>query len=217
VAISPEQQQAIVQTLCQLLRESEDPRIRAKAATSLGKLGIESAIADLCQAAEQDPDFQVRLNAIDALVCIAKPELISLMSETPKNQPTFHINSVGNLNTGDVSIQGDQIGTQNNYNFPEPKQTEATQTVADLLQDIRSRHPQATDAEIVEMIDRGLATMQQNNPQKWQKWVDILSIVFVGGVEAVKIVAPVLGIPIEIGKRLYEICDRNRQQLPKAE
>jgi hypothetical protein len=57
---------------------------------------------------------------------------------------------------------------------------------------------------------------QQNNPQKWQKWVDILSIVFVGGVEAVKMVAPVLGMPIEIGKRLYEIYARNRQQLPEA-
>ncbi len=53
--------------------------------------------------------------------------------------------------------------TQNHYNFPEPKQAEATQTVADLLQDIRSRYPQATDAEILEIIDRGLATMQQNN------------------------------------------------------
>ena len=35
------------------------------------------------------------------------------MTNPPKNQPTFHINSVGNLNTGDVTIAGDQIGTQN--------------------------------------------------------------------------------------------------------
>ncbi len=215
MAIPPEQRQAIVQTLCQLLREAEDPRIRAKAATSLGKLGIESAIPDLCQAAIGDRDLQVRLNAIDALVFIAKPDLA--MSDTPKNQPSFHINQVGNINTGDVSIARDQVGIQYNYTFPDPKQAEATQTITDLLQDIRNKNPQATDAEIVNIVDRGLATMQQNNPQKWRKWIDILSVVFAGGVEAVKLVAPALGIPIEIGKRLYEIFDRNRQQLPQAD
>jgi hypothetical protein len=133
------------------------------------------------------------------------------------NNNTFNI---GTFNTPNCAVnlggtvEGNQNVTQNNYNFPEPKQAEATQSVANLLQDIRSRNPQTTDAEIVEIIDRGLATMQQNNPQKWRKWVDILSVVFAGGVEAVKIVAPALGIPIEIGKRLYEIYDRNRQQFP---
>lgn len=33
------------------------------------------------------------------------------------------------------------------------------------------------------------------------------------GIEAVKIMAPLLGIPIKICKRLYEIYDRNRKQL----
>jgi hypothetical protein len=112
------------------------------------------------------------------------------------------------------TVEGDQNATQNNYTFPDPKQAEATQTVADLLQDIRSHHPQATDAEIIEICDRELTTMQHNNPQKWRRWVDILSVVFAGGVEAVKIIAPMLGIPIEICRRLYEIWDRNRRQLP---
>ena len=52
--------------------------------------------------------------------------------------------------------------------------------------------------------------MHQNDPQKWQGWVDVLSVVFAGGVEAIKIIAPALGIPIEVAKRLYEIYDRNR-------
>ena len=56
--------------------------------------------------------------------------------------------------------------------------------------------------------------MQQTNPQKWRKWVDLFSVVFAGGLEAVKVVAPILGIPIEVGKRLYEMSDRNRKQLP---
>ena len=92
MAITPEKQQEIVQILCKLLRDSEEPRIRAKAAVSLGKLGIELAIPELDRAASTDPDIQVRLSAIDALVLIAKPELITLMTEPSKNQNTFHIN-----------------------------------------------------------------------------------------------------------------------------
>ena len=34
------------------------------------------------------------------------------MSNSAKNQPNFRINTVGNLNSGDVTIQGDQIGIQ---------------------------------------------------------------------------------------------------------
>jgi hypothetical protein len=112
------------------------------------------------------------------------------------------------------TVQGDQIGTQTQYTFPDPKQTEAVRAVSELLHDIRSRHPQASDAEILEMIENGFATMRQTNPQKLQRWVDLFSIVFAGGVEAVKVVAPLLGIPSEVGKRLYEIYDRNRKQLP---
>ncbi|MDY6940524.1 MAG: hypothetical protein SWY16_23060 [Cyanobacteriota bacterium] len=115
------------------------------------------------------------------------------------------------------TVEGGQNVTQNNYTFPDPKQAEATDDVANLLQDLRNKNPQATDAEIVNIVDRGLASMQQNNPQKWHKWIDILSVVFAGGIEAVKLVAPALGIPIEIGKRLYEIFDRNRKQLPQAD
>ena len=63
------------------------------------------------------------------------------------------------------------------------------------------------------VIEKGFVTMRQTNLQKWRKWVDVFSVVFAGGLEAVKVVAPPLGIPIEVGKRLYEISDRNRKQL----
>ncbi|MDX2245091.1 MAG: hypothetical protein NW224_30810 [Leptolyngbyaceae cyanobacterium bins.302] len=36
------------------------------------------------------------------------------MAESSKNQPTFHIGQVGNVNTGDVTIHGDQVGIQHN-------------------------------------------------------------------------------------------------------
>lgn len=110
----------------------------------------------------------------------------------------------------------EQVDTyiEHNYASPDSKQAEATRTVAELFQDIHSRNPQASDAEILKIIENGLTTMRQTNPQKWRKWVDVLSVVFAGGVEAVKIVVPALGIPIEVGKQLYEIYDRNRKQLP---
>ena len=214
MAITPENQQAIVLILCKLLRDSEEPRIRAKAALSLGKLGIESAIPELSQAASTDPDIQVCLSAIDALLLIAKPELIAIMTEPAKNQNTWNINRVGQINPGEVTIQGDMVGFQYNYTFPEPKQTEAVSQVSQVIQNIRQQNPQASETQIVDIIDGELATMHQNNPQKWRGWVDILSIVFAGGVEAIKIAAPALGTPIESAKRLYEIYDRNRKQIP---
>ena len=214
MAITPENQHEIVQILCKLLRDSEEPRIRAKAAVSLGKLGIESAIPELYHAVSTDPNIQVRLSAIDALVLIAKPELITLMTEPSKNQNTFHINQVGSINNDEVNVQGDMVGFQYNYTFPDPKQAEAVSQVSRVIQDIRQQNPQASETETIDIIERGLATTHQENPQKWRRWVDILSVVFAGGVEAIKIVAPALGIPIAMAQRLYEIYDRNRNELP---
>ena len=214
MAITPENQQAIVQILCKLLRDSEEPRIRAKAAVSLGKLGIESAISELCQAASADPDIQVCLSAMDALVLIAKPELITLMTEPSKNPNTFHINQVGSINNDEVNVQGDMVGFQYNYAFPNPKQAEAVSEFSQQLQNIRQQYPEASEAEIIDIIQRALATIYQDNPQEWRGWVDLLSLVFAGGVEGIKIVAPALGIPIAMAQRLYEIYDRNRNQLP---
>lgn len=214
MAITPENQQAIVQILCKLLRDSEEPRIRAKAAVSLGKLGIESAIPELYHAVSTDPDIQVCLSAMDALVLIAKPELITLMTEPSKNQNTWNINQVGSINNDEVNVQGDMVGFQYNYTFPDPKQAEAVSEFSQQLQNIRQQYPEASEAEIIDIIQRALATIYQDNPQEWRGWVDLLSLVFAGGVEGIKIVAPALGIPIAMAQRLYEIYDRNRNQLP---
>lgn len=214
MAITPENQQKIVQILCKQLRDSEEPIIRAKAALSLGKLGIESAIPELYHAVSTDPDIQVRLSAIDALVLIAKPELITLMTEPSKNQNTFHINQVGSINNDEVNVQGDMVGFQYNYTFPDPKQAEAVSEFSQQLQNIRQQYPEASEAEILDIIQSALATIYQDNPQEWRGWVDLLSLVFAGGVEGIKIVAPALGIPIAMAQRLYEIYDRNRNQLP---
>jgi NAD(P)-dependent dehydrogenase (short-subunit alcohol dehydrogenase family) len=134
------------------------------------------------------------------------------MPEQPQNQPIFNINQVGNINTGDTTIAGDQIGIQYNYT-PEPN-TEAEQQLDQLLTKLRNQYPNKTDAEIFDILINNFATMPQTHPQTWQRWQDIFSVIFAGGVEATKVLVPMLGIPIEVLKRLYEIYDRNNKQLP---
>jgi HEAT repeats len=202
--VKPENRQAITATLFNLLQQSSDPQLRAKAAESLGRLKVEEAIPLLCQTVNQDPEIQVRLAAIDAMVAIAQPPILKLMTDKP--QPIFNINQVGNINTGDVEIQGDQIGIQ--YNV---QATEASQQLETLLAELRKASPNATDAEIFEILLQNFQTMPNNNAQGWQHWESIFSVVFAGGVEAIKVIAPVLGIPIEGCKRLFEIYQKNRQ------
>lgn len=151
---------------------------------------------------------------MDALVIIVQSQSPRPMSEQPKNQPVFNINQVGNINTGDVTIAGDQIGIQHNY-APDAN-IEATQQLAQLLTKLRRKYPNKTDSEIFDILLNGFATMPQNNPQNWQRWQDVFSIIFAGGVEATKVLVPIAGIPIEVLKRLYEIYDRNQNQLPGA-
>jgi hypothetical protein len=42
--------------------------------------------------------------------------------------------------------------------------------------------------------------MHEKSPSYWIKWQNILFVVFAGGVETVKVIAPIAGIPIEIGR-----------------
>ncbi len=210
-----ENRQIIVETLCVLLTDTKNSStIRICAAQSLGQLGAETSIPLLCQIVLEDADTNLRLAVMDALVTIAQSPFPQLMSEQSDNQPIFNINQVGNINSGDVTISGNQIGIQHNY-APEAKAA-ANQQLAQVLTKLREKYPNKTDAEVFEILLNGFATMPQKNPQNWQRWQDSFSIIFAGVVEAAKISVPIAGIPIEVLKRLYEIYDRNRQQLPEA-
>jgi hypothetical protein len=165
VSITPDQQVEIVRLLCQLLLESENPRIRARAAKSLGRLGILDAIPTLCQAVSTDSDVQVRLNAMDALVLIAKPNLTA-MAEPSKNQPTFNIGSVGNLNTGDITIQGDQVGIQYNYATSPELQTLISELSTTIV-DLQTQNPTvATESQALTIIDAEFTEIQQGRASR---------------------------------------------------
>ena len=45
------------------------------------------------------------------------------------------------------------VGIQYNYTFPEPKQAEAVSQVSRVIQDIRQQNPQASETEIVDIIE----------------------------------------------------------------
>jgi HEAT repeat protein len=111
----------------------------------------------------------------------------------------------------------EKVDTYHEHNYaPSQNFTEAAQKLTQVLNKLRQEHPNATDTELFQILINGFEAMPQKNPQRWQSWQDIFSVLFSGGVEATKVLVPVAGIPIEVGKRLYEIYDRNRKQLPPS-
>ncbi|MFQ3617302.1 MAG: hypothetical protein SNJ57_09545 [Cyanobacteriota bacterium] len=99
------------------------------------------------------------------------------MTETSKNQPTFHIQQVGNINTGDVTIHGDQIGIQHNY-AQEQDLAEAAAKIQALLAQLSQTYANESDRQ-VEAVKR---EAQRNGTFKAR----LLSAAKAGGVEAVK-------------------------------
>jgi hypothetical protein len=86
------------------------------------------------------------------------------MTEFSKNQPTFHINQVGTVNTGDVTVYGDQIGIQQNFAH-DPKITEALTELRPILEKLQHQHP-STEAEAHAIIDAEFTELQQTQPGK---------------------------------------------------
>ncbi|NES22568.1 MAG: hypothetical protein F6K41_27525 [Symploca sp. SIO3E6] len=123
------------------------------------------------------------------------------MTESSKYKIATDVNQIIEKNPGTV------IGKQNNYPT-DSKIPEALKNISQLLENVRTKNPQASDAEILDIITKGFETMPQNNPKQWQRWRDTLSIVFAGGIESIKLLLPPAGIPIEVIKRLYEIYNR---------
>ncbi len=75
------------------------------------------------------------------------------MAESSKNQPTFHIGQVGNLNTGDVTIHGDQVGIQHNYAMSQELNA-ALQDLKSSLAALQKQHPAiTTEVQAYDIID----------------------------------------------------------------
>ena len=115
------------------------------------------------------------------------------MTNPPKNQPTFHINSVGNLNTGDVKIAGDQIGTQN---IQQESQDTALLAIVQIIQALEKKYtfvqdPQQAidiiDAEFKALeADRWRSLPERESPQ-WQNLLNVKRLYNGGKKAAVKV------------------------------
>ena len=103
---------------------------------------------------------------------------------------------------------------ENNHNYAPQANLKETEQLTQVLQKLRQQHPNATDAELFKILLNGFQNMPQKNPQNWQSWQNILSIIFAGGVEGIEIVCPPAGIPIKVGKCLYDIYQKNPKKLP---
>jgi HEAT repeat protein len=168
--VTIENLQIIIATLCTLLAESSDLKIRIRAAEALGILQAQSAVPLLCRIAAQNSETDLCLAVINALIAIGQTTTQNLMSETPKNQPIFHIGQVGNINTGDVNIQGDQIGIQHNYFGANPALSEQIADLQQLIADLEVQHPNpAEESDALAIVDNALTTIQTQQPDRWQK------------------------------------------------
>ena len=163
--------------------------VRLKAIASLAKIRDEAAIPYLVEA-QDDLNPEIRERIVEALGRICSP-----MSEVPKSQNfNFHA-PVGNVNAGDVSIQRDQISTQDNY-ASERNLSEATIEIQQLLDNLAKNYPTSTETEkkvfVLEAINR-----IKNQPSLSDRAWNALKA---GSVEAIKAIAnhPTISIPVEI-------------------
>lgn len=122
------------------------------------------------------------------------------MTEPSKYNIKAEVNQIVETNTG--TVIGKQVQAQTS-----PELTDALAQLQQLIEQFQQ--PPSPD-----VIDVEFEEIKRKQPQRWLTIMGLLSVAFAGGMEAIKIVEPRLGIPYEAAKRLYEIYDRNRKQLP---
>ena len=107
------------------------------------------------------------------------------MTNPPKNQPTFHINSVGNLNTGDVTIAGDQIGTQN---IQQESQDTALLAIVQIIQELEKKYTLVQDPQqAIDIIDAEFKSLEADRSPQWQNLLNVKCLYNGGKKAAVKV------------------------------
>ena len=90
------------------------------------------------------------------------------IQSTPAN-PMSNINfnaPIGNVNTGNTTIQRDQIGIQHNYVSPQ-NLAAAAKDIQELLEHLAQTYPSATETEIPSILNTELVKMERDQPQRW--------------------------------------------------
>ncbi|WP_299408817.1 HEAT repeat domain-containing protein [Acaryochloris sp. IP29b_bin.148] len=158
-------QDTAIEILCEVLLTDTSPLIRCYAAQALGEIDQESAVAitALGIAARQDPKAIVRTMAVLAIANLCHSDQSrKKMSEknTPKVQMTFNAPIEGNI-VGNV--EGDMVVNANTI-----EQTQAVADMVQLVQNLYQQHPQASETEAVELLQKEIEQIQQDQPTRWQ-------------------------------------------------
>ena len=188
---NPDRKAVAISALGKAALSDPSLRVRLKAIASLAKIRDEAAIPYLIQALD-DPDPHIRERVAEALGIICDP-----MSEVPKSQNfNFHA-PVGNVNAGDVTVQGDQVGTQHNY-ASETNLFEAALEIQQLLDQLAKTYPTSTEAEKKVFVSEAINRIKNQPTLEDRAW----SALKAGSIEAVKAIAnhPAVSIPVEIVK-----------------
>ena len=107
------------------------------------------------------------------------------MTNQPKNQPTFHINSVGNLNTGDVTIAGDQIGIQNIH---QESQDTSLLAIVQIIQELEKKYTFVQDPQqAIDIIDTEFKSLEASRSPQWQNLLNVKRLYNGGKKAAVKV------------------------------
>ena len=107
------------------------------------------------------------------------------MTNQPKNQPTFHINSVGNLNTGDVTIAGDQIGIQNIH---QESQDTSLLAIVQIIQELEKKYTFVQDPQqAIDIIDAEFKSLEADRSPQWQNLLNVKRLYNGGKKAAVKV------------------------------
>ena len=101
------------------------------------------------------------------------------MTNQPRNQPTFHINRVGNLNTGDVTIACDRIGIQNIQ--PESQDTSLL-AIVQIIQELEKKYTLVQDPQqAIDIIDAEFKSLEASRWRSLPKressqWQNLLNV-----------------------------------------
>lgn len=134
---------------------------------------------------------------------------IKKMANDPKSQ-TFHFGTVN----GSVNAGG-EVDTQNHYNQQQSHNLEFNQALVEIRQFLDSftnQEKSFSDAEQIKAIDVEFEKINNEDDEKWNRWMACLSVAFAGGIETAKALNPWAGIPIEVLKKLYEVYQGNRKR-----
>ncbi|MFM9267226.1 NACHT domain-containing NTPase [Tychonema sp. BBK16] len=135
-------------------------------------------------------------------------------SSKPSNQYNFNAPIHGPVTTGGEVKELNY--TYNEY-AQDPKFVQTLDDIKKSLENLRQNNASVSDDEYVDIIDAEFEDVRVNEPEKWASWMNVLQVLFSGGVEAAKAFNPWLGIPIEVLKTAYKIHREKHKSLPESQ